>query len=270
MLVTTLRIRDYAPAVGSVVEGIDLRAPLDEETAGEIRQALYARGVLFFPGQRITGPQFIAFGRHFGVLTGSNLGAELGEIRAPEDDGENVGGRWHSDQSFKEQPDIGTLLVARKVPERGGDTMWAGLGAAFDALSDGMKDTLRGLRAVYSKVDYHKASARRLGATDATKANGTEVIHSLVGRVPETGREILFADPKYTTRIVGWTRSESEGLLRYLFEHVTKPEFTLRFRWEVGSLALWDNRQLLHLALNDYHGQLRVMHRLSFQGPFLQ
>jgi taurine dioxygenase len=147
--------------------------------------------------------------------------------------------------------------------------MWAGLGAAFEALSEGMKQSLRGLHAVYSKVDYHKAAARRIGAVGG-RANGSEVIHPLVGRLPETGREILFADPKYTVRIDGWTQAESEGLLRYLFAHVTKPEFTLRFRWDVGSIALWDIRQTLHLALNDYHGQKRVMHRLSFQGPFLQ
>jgi taurine dioxygenase len=253
-----------------VIEGIDLRVPLDEETAAEIRRALYARGVLFFPGQRITGTQFIAFGRHFGELTGSNLGAELGEVRAPEDDGENVGGRWHSDQSFKEQPDIGSVLIARKVPEHGGDTMWAGLGAAFEALPEEKKQSLRGLQAVYSKFDYDKRAAQRLGAADPAKANGSEVIHPLVGRLPETGREILFADPKYTVRIVGRTREESEPLLRELFEHVTKPEFTLRFHWDVGSVAVWDNRQCLHWAIYDYKGQERVMHRLSFQGPFLQ
>jgi taurine dioxygenase len=270
MLTSTLRIRDYVPAVGSVVEGIDLRVPLDEVTAAQIRQALYARGVLFFPGQRITGPQFIAFGRHFGPLVGSAIGAELGEIRAPEDDGENVGGRWHTDQSFKEHPDIGTLLVARTVPEHGGDTMWAGLGAAFDALPQEKKQSLRGLRAVYSKFDWNKRAAQRLGEVNRENLNGLEVVHPLVGRLPETGREILYADPKYTVRIDGRTREESEPLLRELFAHVTKPEFTLRFRWDVGSVAVWDNRQCLHWAIYDYKGQQRVMHRLAFQGPFLQ
>lgn len=270
MLATALRIRDYEPAFGAIVEDIDLARPLDEDSVAQIKRAMYERGIVFFRNQRITGTQFIAFGRHFGYLSGANHGAELAELRKAEDETENVGSRWHSDQAFLDHPDIGALLLARVVPAYGGDTMWSGLGAAFDGLSDGLKDTLRPLRAVYSKVDYHKAAARRLGAVDASKANGTEVIHPLVGRVPETGREILFADPKYTARIVGWTRTESEALLKYLFEHVTKPEFTLRFRWDVGSLALWDNRQLLHLALNDYHGHLRVMHRLSFQGPFLQ
>ena len=269
-LATALRIRDYTPALGAAIDDIDLGQPLDEETAGQLRRVLFERGVVFFRGQRITGPQFIAFGRHFGVLSGSNHGAELGEIRGPEPGAENVGGRWHTDQCFMEVPDIGAVLLARTVPDYGGDTMWAGLGAAFDALSEGLKQTLRPLRAIYRKVDYHKAAARRLGAVDADKANGSEVAHSLVGRVPETGREILFADPKYTAGIVGWTEDESNGLLQYLFEHVTKPEFTLRFRWEAGSLALWDTRQTLHLALNDYQGRERVMHRLSFQGPFLQ
>jgi taurine dioxygenase len=264
-----LRVRDYTPALGAVIEGIDLGRPVDDEAVAHISRTLYERGVVFFPGQRITGTQFIAFGRRFGALSGSQLGAELGEIRGPEPGGENVGGRWHTDQCFLEKPDVGALLLARTVPVSGGDTMWAGLGAAFEALSEGMKDSLRGLRAVYSKVDYHKAAARRLGAVDPDKGNGSEVIHPLVGRVPETGREILFADPKYTTRIVGWTREESEPLLRFLFAHVTKPEFTLRFHWDAGSLAMWDNRQTLHLALNDYNGQPRVMHRLSFAGPFL-
>jgi taurine dioxygenase len=166
-----------------------------------------------------------------------------------------------------DEPEPGSLLVARKLPPCGGDTQWAGLGAAFDALSEGMKATLRPLRAVYRKVDYHGPAGRRIGAIDPSKANGTEVTHPLVGRLPETGREILYADPKYTKRIVGWTEAESEPLLHYLFEHVIKPEFTLRFHWEVGSVALWDNRQCLHFALNDYHGAERVMHRLSFKGP---
>jgi taurine dioxygenase len=270
MIATTLNVRDYAPAVGAVIEGIDLARPLDEETAARLRRTLWERGVVFFPGQRITGTEFIAFGRHFGELTGSNHGAELGEVRAPEEGEENVGGRWHSDQSFREHPDIGTMLVARTVPRSGGDTMWAGLGAAFEALPEEKKQFLRGLRAVYSKVDYDKRAAQRLGGVDANKANGSEVIHPLVGRLPETGREVLYADPKYTARIVGQTREESAPLLHELFEHVTRPEFTLRFHWHVGTVAVWDNRQCLHWAINDYQGQERVMHRLAFQGPFLQ
>jgi taurine dioxygenase len=270
MIATRLNVRDFAPALGAVIEGLDLARPLDEETAGLLRRTLWERGVIFFRGQRITGAEFVAFGRHFGELTGSRFGAELGEVRAPEEGMENVGGRWHSDQSFREEPDIGTVLVARTIPPYGGDTMWAGLGAAFDALPEAKKQELRGLRAVFSKFDYDKPAAQRLGGVDANKANGSEVIHPLVGRLPETGREILFADPKYTVRIDGRTRAESEPLLRELFAHVTKPEFTLRFPWAVGSVAVWDNRQCLHWALNDYDGQERVMQRLAFQGPFLQ
>jgi taurine dioxygenase len=276
MLATKLNVIPATTALGAEIAGLDISRPLDDETFAQIWKTFNERGVLFFRNQRLDGHQFLAFARRFGTLTGSTLaeeqmgGSPLGEIRKNEEDSTNIGGRWHTDGSFRSDPDMGAMLVARTVPSAGGDTMWAGLGAAFDALSDGLKATLRGLRGVFRKDESDRDAHGRMGWPDADKDAGWQAVHPIVGRHPETDREILYCDPKYTVRFDGWSRDESLPLLRFLAGHITQPEFTCRFRWEVGSVAVWDNRQCLHLAVNDYHGQQRVMHRVVIEGPFLQ
>jgi taurine dioxygenase len=278
MLTGTLTVTPHTPALGSFVTGVDLGGPLDDATLGEIRAAFNERAVVFFPDQHLDPEQFMAFARRFGPLTASNLAddqlvegyGELGEVRKNENDTLNIGGRWHSDQSYREHPNMATMLIARKLPSSGGDTMFINLGLAFEGLSEGLKRTLRALRGVYVKDESERELYRRPGTTDGRKGYEWEAIHPIVGRHPETGREILYADPKYTQRFDGWTRAESAGLLNVLFEHVQRPEYGCRFHWSVGTLAIWDNRQCLHYALNDYHGEQRIMHRAVVQGPFLQ
>jgi taurine dioxygenase len=186
----------------------------------------------------------------------------------------NNGGSWHTDQAFREHPIMGTALVARKVPRAGGDTLFVNMSAAYDGLSDGLKQTLCGLRAVHSNAHLAKQSKRREELNRGKAAGAAippdEATHPVVARHPETGRSVLYLNPFYTLRFEGWTTAESEPLLRVIFEHALKPEFQCRFRWAVGSVAFWDNRQCLHYAVNDYPGGERVMHRFMIEGPFFQ
>jgi taurine dioxygenase len=180
----------------------------------------------------------------------------------------NFGGGWHSDMSFLETPSIGSILYAVQTPEWGGDTLFASQAAAWDALSDGLKATLEGLRAVHSANKEYSArgpSAQKRSSMQVAEAEGLagEFIHPVVKVHPETGRKALYVNPAFTLRFDGWTRRESKPLLDYLFEHSRQEQFTCRFSWRDGSLAFWDNRQVWHYALNDYPGQRRHMRRVT-------
>jgi taurine dioxygenase len=164
-------------------------------------------------------------------------------------------------------------LIARKVPASGGDTAFINMSSAFDALSEGLKQTLRGMRAFHTN-DTPKQSLRRAelnaGKPESEHIKPDEAIHPVVLRHPETNREVLYVNEHYTTHFDGWTKAESAPLLRFLFEHAQKPEFGCRFHYEVGSMAIWDNRTVLHYAVNDYPGGERVLHRFMCEGPFLR
>jgi taurine dioxygenase len=273
-------VRPLTTAVGSEILGIDV-AGADDDTVALVRSTFNQRGVVFFRDQNLSPDQFLAFARRFGELTSSPYNPlvegyrELAEVRKEEQDTVNVGGGWHTDQAFREVPVMGTMLIARQLPESGGDTMFINMGAAYDALSDGLKQTLAGLKAVHSnahvfgaKSDKKEQAKRRHMVNIEDAAN--EAVHPVVGRHPESGRTILYVNPTYTVQFENWTVRESEPLLRYLFEHLKRPEFACRFRWSPGSMAFWDNRQVLHYAVNDYHGESRLMHRVMVAGPFLQ
>jgi taurine dioxygenase len=277
-LARPLTINPVTTAVGAEILGVDLAQPLDDETFALIRQTYVDRGALFFRGQRLDSDRFIAFARRFGPLTCSNMKQyavdgydEIEEVRKNEGDPAVNGGEWHTDQSFRATPIMGTMLVARKVPPYGGDTIFVNMAAAFDALSEGLKRTLRGLRAVHTNA--HRPMQIKKQAEMAAAGHVVpfdEVVHPVVGRHPENRREVLYVNRTYTVRFEGWTAAESEPLLRHLFAHITKPEFGCRFRWDDGSLAFWDNRQCQHYAVNDYPGGTRSHHRLMVEGPFLE
>jgi taurine dioxygenase len=273
VLTSPLTINPVTTAIGAEILGVDLSRPLDDETYTLIRRAFNERGVVFFRDQHLDGEQFAALGRRFGPLTVSKVAkplegsADLGLIKKEEDAERNYGNQWHTDQAPRAVPVMGTMLICRKAPAAGGDTMFTHMGAAFDALSEGMKQTLRGLRALHSNASAGRHAEHRvrlgLGAPE-------EAVHPVVGRHPESGREVLYVSLHYTVAFDGWTAAESEPLLRYLVEHATKPEFQCRFRWAEGSIAFWDNRQCMHYAVNDYPGGEREHHRLLVEGPFLQ
>jgi taurine dioxygenase len=180
----------------------------------------------------------------------------------------NFGGIWHSDTAYLPSPPMATMLVAREVPPVGGDTLFANMYAAYESLAPETRDSIDALRAVNSSAlaDVSKTREDRIRERGATDTEVFEAEHPVVRTHPETGRRALYVNPAHTARFVGRTEDESAPLLQELFAHATRPEHTCRFRWEVGSLALWDNRCTWHNPMNDYHGHTRILHRITLAG----
>jgi len=177
--------------------------------------------------------------------------------------------------TYLDEPALGSILYALEVPDYGGDTMFANQYMAYEALSPGMRHMLDGLVAIHSArgvygVDADNSYARRDGLSamqiKRSEAAHRETEHPVVRTHPETGRKGLYVNRNFTVRFKDMTVEESRPLLNFLYEHAVRPEFTCRFRWERGSIAFWDNRCVQHYALNDYHGQRRVMHRVTING----
>ncbi len=231
--------------------------------------------------QNMTPDQQVAFARRFGPISIHPYAAavdghpEVMRVFKEKDDKVNFGGGWHSDMTFLEKPPLGSVLYAREVPPQGGDTMFANQYLAYEALSPGMKRTLDGLNAVHSAnaqygVDgmseanrHNDQRSMKPKTSDDAKA---EIVHPVVRTHPETGKRALYVNIGFTQRFEGWTKEESRPLLRWLYEHCAKPEFTCRFAWTKNAVAFWDNRCTQHYALNDYHGHRREMHRVTVEG----
>jgi taurine dioxygenase len=264
-----LVLEPVTSAIGVEIHGIDLSENADERIYSEIRAALSQHAVVFFRNQNLTTEQFVAFGERFGEVFVNSSSIirpvdgcpKVEEIRKEPHEHTNVGDQWHTDQAHRSSPCMGTILMARTVPAHGGDTLFINMAKAYEALSEGLKHTLEGLRAVHSHA-FLIANAEDPDGR-FTKSNAKdETIHPVVKVLPETGRNALYVSPGYTVRFDGWTRKESTPLLEYLYGHAQRPEFCCRFRWAEGSIAFWDNRQTWHYATNDYHGHRRVMHRM--------
>ena len=276
----TIDIRPLTTHVGAEIHGIDLRQPMSDQTYREVRAALNPHGVIFFRDQALTCQQHLDFAARFGKPHFDDVSAgghpddfpEILFINKEPEATRNVGGNWHSDHSFDEVPPLGAVLVARELPDFGGDTLFASMYNAYDTLSDGLKKTLSGLRAIHRKTRaYDKlAVEREISSTEkadiATKFAKLEISHPVTPIHPESGKRVLYVNPTYTVRFEGWTEKESEPLLQYLYQHATKPENFCRFSWRDGSVAFWDNRSVWHYAVNDYHGEKRLMHRCTIHG----
>jgi len=281
MPATSLTLRPVAGKIGAEVLGVDLSRPPGEEVAGALRRALVDHLALFFRDQALTPDQQLAFTRLFGpalrVPYVKHL-AEHPDIIAvlKEADERNIstfGNAWHSDFSFLEEPPMGSVLYAREIPSHGGDTLFANMYEAYDALSDGMKRLLDGLRAIHAGRPYGRAgvpadlkTSRSIAIERDNPAADREIAHPVVRRHPESGRKALFVNAIYTVRFADMTEAESRPLIDFLYQHCIRPEFTCRFRWAAGSLAIWDNRCTLHYAINDYDGQRRLLHRTAIAG----
>ena len=263
--------------VGAEIFGLDLRETLSEQAYLEVRQALNTYGVIFFRDQNLTPEQHLGFAEHFGEINVSKFLVQvpghpgIAEVRKEPEQTHNVGGGWHTDHSYDQAPALGSILLARQLPDRGGDTLFANMSAAFEALSDGLKRTLLGLKAVHSNAHVfgpkRPASRNNIDAQMRNTENAIqEAIHPVVILHPESGKRVLYVNQTYTVRFDGWTEQESAPLLNFLFQHAIRPEFTCRFRWREGSIAFWDNRATWHLAVNDYHGERRLMHRVTIEG----
>jgi taurine dioxygenase len=278
-----MSVRPISGALGAEIDGVDLSGTLNDDIISEVRRALHENLVVFFHDQVLTPDQHMAFALCFGELETHRYAAGLPShpeilpiIKEANDGAANFGGIWHSDTTFHEAPPLGSVLYALDVPDSGGDTLFANMYAAYDALSDGMKQMLDGMSAMHS-------GARSYGSTDSqvtlrrdkgsrsmkvgVKADAdSEVEHPVVRTHPEIGRKSLFVSPIATQRFKDMTHAESLPILDFLSAHARRPEFTCRFRWRTNDIAFWDNRCTQHYALNDYHGHRREMHRVTITG----
>jgi taurine dioxygenase len=268
-------VRPLSGAVGAEILGIDLARDLDDTAVAAIRRVWLDHGVVFFRDQELPPAAFVEVARRFGkpveypFVKGLEGFPEITPVVKLEHERQNFGGIWHSDTAYLEIPPMATMLIARETPPVGGDTLFASMYAAYESLSDGMKRLLNGLIAVNcsSKADVTRTREDRMkeGArADAKKEYVAE--HPVVRTHPETRRRALYVNFGHTMRFKDMTEEESAPILDYLFQHLTRPEFTCRFAWRPGSIAFWDNRCVQHNPVNDYHGHRRVMHRVTLEG----
>jgi taurine dioxygenase len=269
-----MEIRRIAGALGAELLGVSLDK-LDGGQVQAIRTAWLEHLVVFFRDQPLSPEQFMAFAKRIGkpieypFVKGIAGFPEIIEVKKLEHEKVNFGGVWHSDTAYLEVPPMASMLLAREVPSTGGDTLFANMYLAYETLSDGMKRMLDGVIAVNdsAKANVTRTREDRIktdGADGAGKALVAE--HPVVRTHPETGRKALYVNFGHTVRFRDMTEEESAPLLAYLFEHQIRPEFTCRFSWQPGSIALWDNRCAQHNPVNDYHGYRRIMHRITLQG----
>lgn len=274
----TIQVTPANHAVGAFVHGVQV-ANCSDDDLSVIKQAFVDYGVVFFRDQDLTPDQHIDFAQRWSTINVNRFFTPvdshpiIAEVRKEPEQKENIGLAWHTDHSYDQIPSMGSLLYARELPPIGGDTMFASQYAAFDALSPGMQQTLCGLRALHSSRHVFGAAATTGdGLPDYQNAElaTQDAVHPVVIRHPLSGRPALYVNCDFTVGIDGWTVAESAPLLQQLYAHCGRAEFVYRFGWEPGSLAIWDNRAVQHLALNDYPGHRRVMHRITLDGVPLE
>ncbi len=262
-----IEVRPLCGAGGAEVFGVDLSRELDNRTAEAVHDAYLQHIALFFPGQQLTPPQIERFVRRFGdplvhpYLHAVEGSAFVHELRKRPDQTVNFGNGWHADFTFLERPSAANALYARTTPRFGGDTVFINTAMAYDALSDGMKRMLSGMRAVH-RVHARYVTDVDVMANQKGKVVDDQCLHPVVRTHPETGRKILYINPSFVPQFEDMTEAESKPILDYLVGVMTQPEFQIRYRWAADTFGIWDNRCSLHTALNDYQGQLRVMHRM--------
>ena len=276
----TFQIQPLGPAIGALVSGVTLSRPLTDTARDDLLAALLQHHVLFFENQPITPLEQRALAARFGDLHIHPIYPHVDGVpeiivldthmaNLPDND------NWHTDVTFVEKPAMGALLSAKELPLSGGDTLWASGVAAFEALSPPFQNLLAGLTAEHDMLKSFPA--HRFARTpeervrwEAGKLNNPPVTHPVVRTHPVSGRRGLFVNEGFTTRIHELNAKESGAILRFLVEHVAKPEFTVRWRWKANDVAFWDNRLTQHYATADYMPHRRVMHRATIQGdrPF--
>tara|TARA_B100001029_G_scaffold26559_1_gene18963 strand:- start:523 stop:1380 length:858 start_codon:yes stop_codon:yes gene_type:complete len=280
-----IEIEPVSGNLGAIIKGVDL-GQLNEETFEEIHQAWLKYCVIFFREQRLTPPQQIDFAKRLGeihfhpYMRGLDEHPEILEIVKEPGDDYTFGAVWHTDQMFNPEPAKATMLYAHEVPKSGGDTQFSNQYLAYETLSEPMKEILKTIQ-TYNVGDGFRRGVGKINRKDRYASNPkmqakikdpgnapTESVHPLVRTHPETKKKLLYIG-SHTQNLFGFHENEADTLIDFLRAHSTRPEFTCRFRWEVGSLALWDNRCVQHQALADYD-ERRRMHRITIAGdkPF--
>ncbi len=249
---------------------------LDEATISQNRD-----GVVFFRDQKLDFEQHLAFAKRWGKIVTNRFFERVEEypqiavVRKEPKHKKVVGETWHTDHSYDKEPARGSILYAREVPSAGGDTLFANMYMAYEALSQGLRFTLENLRAVHTSQHVFSTGAIQADDYDEDRFHSGELasqrsIHPVVIKHPLSGRKALYVNPEFTTHFEGWTKQESQSLLEYLYQHSTQDQFVMRFRWSPGTIAFWDNRAVMHKAINDYPNERRLMHRVTLAGCILQ
>ncbi|MBC3385122.1 taurine dioxygenase [Pseudomonas sp. SWRI179] len=275
-------ITPLSTALGAQIDGIDISQPLSLADRDTVEQALLEHQVLFFRNQPIEPPQQARFAAYFGDLHIHPIYPNVPEQpevlvldTAVTDVRDNA--VWHTDVTFLSTPALGAVLSAKLLPAVGGDTLWASGIAAYEALSTPMKRLLEGLTATHDftrsfPLERFGNSAEDLARWEEARRKNPPLSHPVIRTHPVSGRRSMFVNEGFTTRINELSDTESEVILKLLFAHATRPEFTLRWRWQVNDVAFWDNRVTQHFAVDDYRPARRVMHRATVLGdvPFFR
>ena len=269
------------PQAGAEVTGTNL-AELTDDDFATLRAAFVDHGLLFIRDQHLTETDHIAFAERWGDININRFFTAHDDhpqiamvVKEPEQTG-NIGELWHTDHSYDVEPALGSILVARELPNSGGDTHFASMYAAFDALDDEMTEFVRSHSAVHSaRHAFGAAAFHRDGDEDQFEGRYSnsdvadampDVVHPMVIEHPLSGRPALYANPTFTIGIDGMDADEAQPILQQLYRHAMQPQFVQVLQWQPGTVAFWDNRAVWHSAQNDYHGQRRIMHRITIEG----
>jgi len=271
---STLKLRPLTPTIGVEIHNIDLTEPLTPAVLGELRAALLEWKVLFFRDQNITTEHHLDFARNFGSLEVHPFAPHkpgYPEVLAITHDRDNKGkeNTWHSDVTWRIEPSLGSVLRAIEVPEVGGDTLFADMYAAFDGLSDAIKERIEGRFALHD-FGYFRVAMKKRGMSEERieefNRQYPKVEHPIVRTHPETGRRGIYVNAAFTQHIVDMDEDESRALLKHLYAQAAIPEYQCRFRWQTHSIAFWDNRASQHYAVSDYWPAVRRMERVTIIG----
>ena len=273
--------------LGAEITGVDITSMSPDEFES-VKSTFVEHGVIFLRDQDTTEDDHLAFAKRFGEININRFFAahpdfpEIALVAKEPDQNDNIGGGWHTDHSYDHEPALGSVLVARELPESGGDTMFASMYKAYESLPSYLKTKIEGRNALHSGkhifgegVDSYYNTSDAGTHDDGTKRIGNASVaerlsdpeHPMVVAHPLSGKKALYVNPAFTVKVVGMSEGESKELLSALYTHVFGGNaFHHRFKWEPGSIAMWDNRSTWHWALNDYQGQRRVMHRITIEG----
>ena len=270
-----LDIKELDGGVGAEIHGVDLQKLSNSEFAS-IRDAFVKYGLIFFREQPISPEQHIEFAERWGEININRFFAkvegydQIAEVLKEKDQELNIGGAWHTDHSYDDIPAMGSILVAKEVPDQGGDTLFANMYKAYENLSEGFKETLSNLKAIHSSRHVFGEQSSYAEQTNNQIRNPElatqDAIHPVIITHPESGKKALYVNPSFTIGIEGWSKEESRALLDFLYSQAVSEENITRFKWKKDSIAFWDNRCTWHYALNDYPGKRRLMHRITVEG----
>ena len=270
-----MKVTPLSPSMGAIITGIDLSNGIQADEAAMLRDIWLEYQVIIIRDQKLTPAAQIEIARAFGepdyypFLKGLENYPEITPVLKREDEAHNFGGIWHTDTIYQPSPPMATMLYALELPPVGGDTLFSNQYLAYEQLSEGMKKTLEGLRLVSRSDNKDTAETRAARVKESgvkLNKNSLKSCHPVIRTHPETARKSLYISPGHSGYFEGWSEAESVALLGYLHHHQITEEFRCRHVWQVGDLALWDNRCVLHYPVNDYHGHKRLLHRITLKG----